>query len=83
MRDAAGVVAHADTAPAAGSVLNRVPVANDGLEEFLTAGFGLGGACRWKTLSGNRLGVGAETQRREIFSLPLLSAKGVPFGLNW
>ena len=40
--DAAGVFAHAHIAHAVGSVLNRVPVADDGLEEFFIAGFGLG-----------------------------------------
>ena len=42
MGDAAGIFAHAHIAHAVGSVLNRVPVTDDGLEEFFIAGFGLG-----------------------------------------
>ena len=40
--DVAGVFAHAHIAHAVDSVLNRVPVADDGIEEFVIAGFGLG-----------------------------------------
>jgi hypothetical protein len=40
--DAAGVFAHAHIAHAVGSVFNRVPLADDGIEEFAIAGFGLG-----------------------------------------
>ena len=42
VRDAAGVFAHAHIAHAVGSVLNRVPVADDGLAEFFIADFVLG-----------------------------------------
>ena len=40
--DAAGVFAHAHIARAVGSVFNRIPAADDGIEEFGIAGFGLG-----------------------------------------
>ena len=40
--DAAGVFAHAHIAHAVGSVFNRIPAADDGIEEFAIAGLGLG-----------------------------------------
>jgi hypothetical protein len=40
--DAAGIHTHAHPSHAVGAVFNRTPVANDGIEEFAIAGFGLG-----------------------------------------
>ena len=40
--NAAGIFALAHIAHAVGSVFNRVPVADDGIEEFALARFGLG-----------------------------------------
>lgn len=40
--DPAGVFAHVHNAHAVGSVFNRIPVADDGIEEFATTGLGHG-----------------------------------------